>query len=103
MPKIIYTPGEYLADEYLALKAQQAELAARELALKQALLQMGRSVIEGTHARVTISEAAGAEGYDRAKLEALVPQATLAACRKVGAPSIRFAVKARIADAGVAA
>lgn len=96
MAKYRFRPSPKLADAYLDLKARQAELAEEEKALKEALLKMGQPVVEGEVARVTISEVEGRVTLDTDKLRALVPAATLAMCEKVGAPSIRFAVKAKL-------
>ncbi len=96
-----FNPTPALADEYLQLKAEQARLAERERDIKQALLALGQAEIDGAHARVTISWVAGAETFDRRALELHVPEATLALCRRTGAPSVRFSVKARVADARI--
>lgn len=85
-----------LADQYLQLKAQQAELDTKEKAIKEKLLALNDAEIEGKLARVTISEVAGRLSYDSALLKKLVPASTLAQCEKRGAPSTRFNVKARI-------
>lgn len=95
MSKIVYKPGKYLADEYLALKAQQADLALREKALKDALLRMGVEELEGEFARVSIAEVAGRSSYDAKYLEQIFPAEQLARCKKVGKSSIRFSVSAR--------
>lgn len=91
------------ADEFFALKAAQAELAEKEKALKQVLLAYGKPVIEGQLARVTVSDVEGRETVDMAKLKALVPANILKRVLKMGAASKRFACKARVADASVAA
>lgn len=98
MAKIKFHPSAKLADKYLELKARQAALAEEEDALKKALLKMGKSEIEGALARVTISECEGRKSYDAAALKRLVPAETLAQCEKIGAPSIRFAVKAKLVE-----
>ena len=84
-----------LADQYMQLKATQADLAAQEERLKQQLLALGDTEIEGKLARVTLSKVAGRLSYDSALLKELVPAATLAQCEKQGKSSIRFGVKAR--------
>ena len=99
MSKIVYKPGPYLADEYLALKAEQANLALREKAIKDALLRMGVEELEGEFARVSISEVAGRSSYDAKALEQIFPKSQLDMCRKVGSPSLRFSVSARKAVA----
>ena len=86
-----------LADQYMQLKAAQADLAAQEERLKQQLLALGDTEIEGKLARVTLSEVAGRLSYDSALLKELVPAATLAQCEKQGKSYIRFGVKARTA------
>ena len=86
-----------LADEYLQIKATQSELAAKEEKLKQQLLALGDTEIEGKLARVTISEVAGRLSYDSALLKQLVPAATLSQCEKQAKASVRFGVKARTA------
>lgn len=86
-----------LADQYMQLKATQADLAAQEERLKQQLLALGDTEIEGKLARVTLSEVAGRLSYDGDLLKKLVPSATLAQCEKQGKSSIRFGVKARTA------
>ncbi len=103
MSKITYKPGNYLADEYLILKAKQADLAALEKALKEAILKMGVDVIEGDVGRVTISHRDGSTSYDTAMLKALVPAMVLDKCAKVSKPSLCFNVKARVADAAIKA
>ena len=95
MSKIVYKPGNYLADEYLALKAQQADLALIEKAIQDALLSMGVEELEGEFARVSIAEVAGRASYDAKSLEQLFPEDKLQFCRKVGNPSLRFSVSAR--------
>ena len=86
-----------LADEYMQLKAQQAELSTKEEKLKQQLLALGDTEIEGKLARVTLSEVAGRLSYDSALLKKLVPASTLVQCEKQGKSSIRFGVKSRTA------
>lgn len=103
MSKVSYKPGDFLADEYIALKAQQAELAKREKALKEALLKLGKPVVEGQYGRVSISRCEGRFSYDSKMLERAFPSDSLAMCMKQSAPSIRFLVSARKADAKVAA
>lgn len=85
-----------LADLYLNLKAQMADLAEQEKALKADLLLLKDTEFEGQIGRVTISEVAGSTTYDKELLERLVPVATLAQCKKQGKDSIRFTVKERI-------
>lgn len=94
-----FKPHPRLADAYLELKARMAELAEQEAQLKQALLQLGLNVVEGEYARVTISEVPGRVTYDADTLRKYVPAETLALCEKTSAPSIRFAVKAKLSSA----
>lgn len=91
-----FRPSEKLADAYLELKARQAALADEEKALKEAILKLGKPIIEGELARVTISEVEGRTTYDAEMLRFLVPSGTLDKCERVGSPSIRFAVKAKL-------
>jgi len=91
-----------LADLYLSLKAQMADLAEQEKLLKADLLLLNDVEFEGQISRVTISEVEGSLSYDKELLERLVPVATLAQCKKRGKPSIRFNVKARISLAKAA-
>ena len=86
-----------LADEYMQLKATQADLAEQEERLKKQLLALGDTEIEGKLARVTISEVAGRLSYDSALLKKLVPASTLVQCEKQGKSFIRFGVKSRTA------
>jgi hypothetical protein len=85
-----------LADLYLNLKAQMADLAEQEKAIKADLILLNDVEFEGQIGRVTISEVEGSVTYDKVMLEALVPKATLAQCKKQGKDSIRFNVKARL-------
>lgn len=89
------------ADDYLALKAAQAELKKKEDELKKIMLAFGRDVIEGHVARVTVSRVPGAKTYDKAMLEKLFDPMLLLLAEKQGAPSIRFAAKARMAESKV--
>lgn len=98
MTIIRFKPELRLADAYLELKARMAELAEQEAAMKQALLQLGLSVVEGQYARVTISEVPGRVTYDTDALRKYVPAKKLALCEKTGAPSIRFGVKAKLSS-----
>lgn len=98
MAAIKFKPHPRLADQYLDLKARQAALAQEEKALKEALLKMGQPVVEGEFARVTISDCEPRMSYDAGMLRALVPAATLARCEKWSEPSIRFAVKSKLAS-----
>jgi hypothetical protein len=94
------------ADAFLALKAAQADLAAREVALKNTLLSAGvivdePLVIEGEIARVVISPVDGRETVDMGALRKLLSADALASVMRQGAPSLRFAAKARVADASI--
>jgi hypothetical protein len=101
MSKISYKPSPRLADIYFELKAQQAELAEKEKALKEAMLKLGTPVVEGRFARVTISEIAEAWVFDGAKAKAFLSPAIIAKCQSLRAGSLRFVAKARVADASV--
>lgn len=85
-----------LADLYLNLKAQMADLAEQEKALKSELLLLNDTEFEGQIGRVTISEVQGSTTYDKELLEIFVPVETLGLCKKRNKDSIRFTVKARI-------
>lgn len=95
------------ADAYLALKAAQAKMAAQEVALKNTLLTAGIVLpgepleIEGNVARVVISKCDGRSSVDMDALAKLLTPEALASVIRTGAPSLRFGVKARVADAKV--
>ncbi len=91
-----------LADLYLILKAQMADLAEQEKALKAKLLSLKDTEFEGQVGRITISEVEGSTTYDKVLLEACIPATTLALCKKKGKPSLRFTVKARLSPAKAA-
>lgn len=97
MLKITPKSGPELADAYGRLKAEQADLARREKTLKAALLALNAPAIDGRMFRVTISSVAPGESLDLAALRRMVSAPILAACTKLGAPTTRFAVKARVA------
>ncbi len=88
-------PTADLVDDYLVLKAEQAELARRERAIKDALLETGRLQHEGTLGHVTIARTNGRKSYDRKELEALVPAKVLELCAKWSVPGWSFRVTAR--------
>lgn len=98
MARIVYKPGPHLADAFGKLKAQQAALKQEEEALKKAMLKMNQPVITGELFDVTISAVAGRESIDMDRLRKMVAEKIIAACMKVGKPSVRFAAKARVAD-----
>lgn len=89
------------ADDYLALKAAQAELAKKEDELKKVMLAFGRDVIEGHVARVTVSRVPGRVSIDMDAVQKLLPPKVFESLKKQGAPSIRFAAKARMAESKV--
>lgn len=103
MTKITYKPGAHLADVYLELKAQQAELAEREKALKNAILKMGIKTFEGEYGRVNVVESPSTYVFDVEQAKAYLSPEVLAKCQKLRAGSIRFDVRARVPDARVAA
>lgn len=103
MTKIIYKPGVHLADVYLELKAQQAALAEQEKALKQAILAMGTKTLEGQYGRVNVVESPSTYVFDAERAKAYLSPEVLAKCQKLRSGSIRFDVRARVADARVAA
>ena len=76
-----------LADLYLNLKAQMADLAEQEKLLKADLLLLNDTEFEGQMSRVTISEVEGSVTFDKELLERLVPATTLAQCKKRGNPA----------------
>ena len=84
-----------LADDYLDLKAKQAELAGLEEGLKKKLLALKDNEIEGTKGRVTISQTAGRVTLDADLLKTLNP-AIYNQVKKIGAPGRSFRVKARV-------
>lgn len=69
----------------------------KEEKLKQQLLALKDTEIEGKLARVTITEAEGRLTYDADLLKAHVSAKILTLCQKRGNRFIRFGVKARIA------
>lgn len=101
MARITKAEAGQAADDYLALKAAQAELTAKENALKSTMLAFykatGRAEIEGQVARVTISEVPGRETVDMERLALLIPAPVLAGLMKRGSPSTRFNCRARVA------
>ncbi len=103
MAKVTKAQAEQAADDFFALKAAQAEMAQKEKKLKVVLLAYGKPEIEGKIARVTISEVPGRVSVDMDALKKAVPAKVFAALTKTGAPSVRIAAKARVADASVAA
>jgi hypothetical protein len=103
MTKIQYKPGLHLADVYLELKAQQAELAEREKALREAILKMGMKTIEGEFGRVNVIETAPGRFFDAAKAKAYLSPEIIERCQSYRDGSIRFDVRARVADPRVAA
>lgn len=98
-----YKPTPKLADEYLALKAEQADLAKREKALREALLKMGQKVIEGEFGRVTIVESPDCQIFDAERAKTFLSPAIIAQCQKWRTGSLTFNVRARVADPRVAA
>ncbi len=91
------------ADDYLALKAAQAELTKKEDELKKVMLAFGKDVIEGHVARVTVSRVPGRVSIDMDAVQKLLPVKVFESLKKVGNPSIRFAAKARLVQSKVAA
>lgn len=93
-------PGN-LADEYLDLKRRIAELAAEEKVLKDAILATGKPVLEGNFGRVTVSPVEGRVDIDyRAAALGMLSKPVLERYRsKSVAPTYRFNVRARVADA----
>lgn len=95
------------ADEFMAVKAAAAEIAKKEARLKAVMLASGLAfvdgtmVIEGKLARVTISECEGRSSVDMDALRKLLSAEALKRVIKSGKPSMRFAAKARVADASV--
>ena len=91
------------ADDFLALKAAQAEMAKKEDELKRIMLAFGRDVIEGHVARVTVSRVPGRVSLDIEGVKAVLPPKVFESLKRVGSPSIRFAAKARLAQSKVSA
>ena len=100
---ITYKTGTYLADEYLKLKAQQADLASREKAIKEALLRMSDPVVEGRFGRVTITEIEDSMVLSPKLMREHLSPAVQRLCMAPKAGYFRFGVSARVADAKVAA
>lgn len=86
-----------LADAYGRLKAEQAQLAERERKLKAAMLEVRPEggTLEGRLFRVTVSRLAGSMVPDMAAIRRILKELPM----KQTAPSIRFAAKAKVADA----
>jgi len=99
MAEYTYTPGAHLADVYGELKAEQAELAKREKAIKAALIKMGQPAVEGTYFRVTVSEIEASETFDAAAAKTWLTDHGFPLPMAPRKPSLRFAVKARKAKA----
>jgi len=92
-------PGN-LADEYLALKAEKAELAEREAALKDKILAAGESTIEGNFGRVVVSRRAPTIVVDYIKAaKDNLSQRVLEQYETMRQGSVTFNVRARVADA----
>lgn len=91
------------ADDFLALKAAQAEMAKKEDELKRIMLAFGRDVIEGHIARVTVSRVPGRVSIDVDAVQKLLPAKVFESLKKVGSPSVRFAAKARLTQSKVSA
>lgn len=91
-------PGN-LADEYLHLKAQLADLKKAEAQIKDAILATGKDVVEGNFGRVTVSQIADRDtiDYKRAAETMIAPKA-LSNFTKLVSGGFRFNVKARRGD-----
>lgn len=92
-----------MADQYLALMTEQAELAKKVKALKDAMLATGKVEFDGAYARVTISVQTGRTGTDMKAVDAHYAAIGVPVPTKKLADSIRFNVNARLADSSVAA
>lgn len=88
-------PGN-LADDYLHLKAQMADLKKQEKALQDAILATGKDIVEGNFGRVSVSEIADREDldYKRAAQTMIAPKVLANFTRQV-AGFYRFNVRAR--------
>lgn len=88
-----------LADEYLHLKAQLAELKQQEKELQDAIVATGRDVIEGNFGRVVVSVLADREAIDyKAAAEELISARKLAKFVKFVSGGYRFNVRARTGE-----
>lgn len=91
-------PGN-LADEYLHLKAQMADLKKAEDALKDAILATGKASIEGNFGRVVVSEIVQRVTIDyKRAAETMIAPKVLADFTRVLPGNYRFNVKARIGE-----
>lgn len=85
-----------LADDYLSLKAQIADLRLKEKLLQDAIVATGQKVLEGTFGRVAVSEIADSWAFDyRAAAEANLKPEVIAQYTKPVAGGYRFNVRAR--------
>ena len=85
-----------LADDYLLLMAEKAELAKREKALKERLIKTGKPVVEGKLARITISRCSGSTRLDAKKVREVLTGSAFDQCLKPTASGWRFQAKARV-------
>ena len=91
-------PGN-LADEYLHLKAQLADLKRQEADLQKMILATGKDVIEGNFGRVSVSEISDRNQIDyKQAAETLIAPAKLATFTKFVQGGFRFNVRARRGD-----
>lgn len=97
MTTVILTEGQ-LADAYLDLKAEKAELAQREAALRTAILETGKRSIEGRRGRVTVSHVAGKLCFSMKLAKLYLTDALLAKVTTRGKPTTKFDVRARVAE-----
>ena len=95
MPNIILKEGQ-LADLYLDLKAEKAELAEREAALRTAILDLNKKAIEGERGRVTVSRVAGKVSFSMKLAKLYLTDALLAKVTTRGKPTTKFDVRARV-------
>lgn len=79
MNKYHNTPSRNLADDLGRIKAQLAELAAIEAALKAELIERGEASVDGDLYRVSISRSMRSR-YDTAALREHVPEELLNRC-----------------------
>lgn len=85
-----------LVDELGSLKSHMATLAAREAAIKSALIAAGVGVVEGNLFRAAITSSER-ETLDRKAVEALLAPAAFAGCLK-SSPVVTVRVSARSAE-----
>ena len=85
-----------LADEYLTLRVEQAQLANKMKDLKEKIVLTGVAELVGTYSRLVVSHTAAGLTFDSAKAKTFLSEAAIAECQKPrkGATQFRcFALK----------